>query len=66
MKTLEEWYVALSSMHTVVPSTTRSLICAVRSSIKDEYTKRLAKLAKMAIGKDEIRYVGSIHPPLDF
>ena len=34
---------------------------AVRSSIKDEYTKWLAKLAKMAIGKDMIGYVRSIY-----
>ena len=48
----------------VVPA--RSLTSAVRLSIKDEYTKWVAKLAKLAIRKDGIEYVRSIHPPLAF
>ena len=62
----KERYVVLSSMHTVIPSTVRSLTSAVRSSIEEDYAKRLAKLAKMAIGKDEIGYVRSIRPPFAF
>ena len=34
-----------------------------RASIEEDYSKRLAKLAKMTLGRDEIGYVFNIHIP---
>jgi len=32
-------------------------LCTLRSAIEEDYAKRLAKLAKTSLGKDEIGYV---------
>jgi hypothetical protein len=39
------------------------LTCPRRSAIEEEYAKRLGKLAKVPLGRDEIGYVdtGTIH-----
>jgi hypothetical protein len=34
-----------------------------RASIEEEYAKRLAKLAKMTLGRDEIGYVSALYFP---
>jgi len=36
---------------------------AARASIEEEYAKRLAKLAKMTLGRDEIGYVSALYLP---
>ena len=33
------------------------MACEIRAAIEDDYAKRLAKLAKLTLGKDEIGYV---------
>ena len=46
----------MSSTAHCLTHTPSLMFVVVRSTIEEEYAKRLAKLAKMQIGKDEIGY----------